>query len=104
LNKVDLVPTSIVTKWIAYLSQYHPTIGFQASINKPYGKLAVMNVLKQYSNVFHGKKNISVGMVGFPNVGKSSIINTLRNKKVCSSAPVAGETKIWQYVTLTKNI
>ncbi|VDM52818.1 unnamed protein product, partial [Angiostrongylus costaricensis] len=37
---------------------------------------------------------ISVGFIGYPNVGKSSIINTLRKKKVCKTAPIAGETKV----------
>ena len=40
------------------------------------------------------KKQISVGFIGYPNVGKSSIINTLRAKKVCKVAPIAGETKV----------
>lgn len=43
-------------------------------------------------------------MVGYPNTGKSSIINTLRKKKVCVVAPIAGETKVWQYITLMKRI
>ncbi len=29
------------------------------------------------------KKHLSVGFFGYPNVGKSSIINTLRKKRVC---------------------
>jgi nuclear GTP-binding protein len=43
-------------------------------------------------------------MVGYPNVGKSSVINALKSKVVCKSAPVPGETKIWQYVSLTKRM
>jgi nuclear GTP-binding protein len=39
-----------------------------------------------------------------PNVGKSSIINTLRKKKVCTVAPIPGETKVWQYISLMKRI
>ena len=42
--------------------------------------------------------------MGYPNVGKSSVINTLRTKRVCGTAPVPGETKVWQYVTLTKRV
>ena len=42
----------------------------------------------------------SVGVIGYPNVGKSSIINTLRAKKVCNVAPIAGETKV-QKVSLS---
>lgn len=50
------------------------------------------------------RKQISVGLIGYPNTGKSSIINTLRKKKVCTVAPIPGETKVWQYVTLMKRI
>ena len=37
-------------------------------------------------------------------MGKSSVINTLKKKKVCKVAPIPGETKVWQYVTLMKSI
>ena len=50
------------------------------------------------------RKQISVGFIGYPNTGKSSIINTLRRKKVCQVAPIPGETKVWQYITLMKRI
>jgi nuclear GTP-binding protein len=50
------------------------------------------------------KQYISVGLVGYPNVGKSSVINTLRSKKVCNVAPIPGCTKVWQYITLMKRI
>jgi nuclear GTP-binding protein len=50
------------------------------------------------------RKQISVGFIGYPNTGKSSIINTLRRKKVCQVAPIPGETKVWQYITLMNKI
>ena len=37
-------------------------------------------------------------------MGKSSVVNTLKKKKVCKVAPVPGETKVWQYVTLMSRI
>jgi nuclear GTP-binding protein len=43
-------------------------------------------------------------LIGGPNTGKSSIINTLLKKKVCTVAPIPGETKVWQYVSLMKRI
>lgn len=42
--------------------------------------------------------------MGYPNVGKSSVINSLKEKNVCKAAPVPGETRVWQYITLTKRI
>lgn len=32
------------------------------------------------------------------------MINTLRKKAVCKVAPIPGETKVWQYITLFKRI
>ena len=43
-------------------------------------------------------------VTGYPNVGKSSVINTLVKKKSCKVAPIPGETKVWQYITLMKRI
>lgn len=82
----------------------YPTVAFHASITNPFGKSALINLLRQFSKLHTDKKQISVGLVGYPNTGKSSIINTLKSKKVCNVAPVPGETKVWQYITLMKRI
>lgn len=60
--------------------------------------------MRQFSVLHSDRKQISVGLIGGPNTGKSSIINTLLKKKVCTVAPIPGETKVWQYVTLMKRI
>jgi nuclear GTP-binding protein len=64
----------------------------------------LLNLLRQFSKLHGDKKQISVGMVGYPNTGKSSLINTMKEKKVCNVAPVPGETKVWQYVRLMKRV
>ncbi|KAG9378489.1 Nucleolar GTP-binding protein 2 [Pyrenophora tritici-repentis] len=79
-------------------------LAFHASINNSFGKGSLIALLRQFSSLHSDRKQISVGMVGYPNTGKSSIINTLRKKKVCVVAPIAGETKVWQYITLMKRI
>lgn len=61
-------------------------------------------MLRQFSSLHSDRKQISIGFIGYPNTGKSSIINTLRRKKVCQVAPIPGETKVWQYITLMKKI
>jgi len=104
LNKCDLVPNWCVRKWIAVLGATAPTLAFRASVTKAFGKGALIDVLRQYAKLHGDAKQISVGVVGYPNVGKSSVINALRAKAVCKAAPVPGETKVWQYVTLTKRV
>ncbi len=60
--------------------------------------------MRQFDSLHRDKKTISIGFIGYPNVGKSSIINTLKKRAVCKAAPIPGETKVWQYVSLTKRI
>ncbi|XP_042953584.1 nuclear/nucleolar GTPase 2-like [Carya illinoinensis] len=104
LNKCDLIPAWATKGWLRVLSKEYPTLAFHASINKSFGKGSLLSVLRQFARLKSDKQAISVGFVGYPNVGKSSVINTLRTKNVCKVAPIPGETKVWQYITLTKRI
>ncbi|KAL6045209.1 Guanine nucleotide-binding protein-like 1 [Balamuthia mandrillaris] len=47
---------------------------------------------------------VTVGMVGHPNVGKSSLINGLVGRKVVSTSSTPGHTKFLQTIFLTKDI
>lgn len=104
LNKIDLVPNWVAKRWIGELSQIRPTIAFHASMTHAFGKGALISLLRQFGKLNSDKKQISVGVIGYPNVGKSSVINTLISKASCKVAPIPGETKIWQYITLFRNI
>ncbi|KAG4305055.1 hypothetical protein PORY_001730 [Pneumocystis oryctolagi] len=104
LNKCDLIPTWCTRQWIKQLSKEYPTLAFHASINNPFGKGSLIQLLRQFSVLHSDKRQISVGFIGYPNTGKSSVINTLKSKKVCNVAPIPGETKVWQYIRMTSKI
>lgn len=104
LNKIDLVPNWVAKRWMGELAKERPTIAFHASLTQAFGKGALISLLRQFGKLHEEKKQISVGVIGYPNVGKSSVINTLISKKSCKVAPIPGETKIWQYITLFKRI
>jgi len=104
LNKIDLVPTWVTKRWIRYLSESAPTLAFHASITNSFGKGALIQLLRQFQCLHPEKQHLSVGFFGYPNVGKSCIINTLVKKKSCKVAPIPGETKVWQYVLLFSKI
>ncbi|KAG2022620.1 GTP-binding protein, variant 2 [Coprinopsis cinerea AmutBmut pab1-1] len=104
INKCDLVPNWVTARYIQHLTPRYPTIAFHASPNNSFGKGTLIQLLRQFAQLHSDKKQISVGFIGYPNVGKSSVINTLKSGKVCRVAPIPGETKVWQYITLTRRI
>jgi len=68
------------------------------------GAETLLQLLKNYSRSSDIKKNISVGIIGFPNVGKSSLINSLKRSKAVSVGAKPGVTRTVTEVTLDKNI
>jgi ribosome biogenesis GTPase A len=103
-TKNKQVPAWVTKRWLHALSREYPTLAFHASLTHAFGRGALLSLLRQLARLRSDKQAISVGFVGYPNVGKSSVINALRAKTVCKSAPVPGETKVWQYVALTKRV
>lgn len=105
INKCDLVPKWVVEKAVRRLSRERPTLAFRASTeNNAFGIDQLIALLRQFQILHKDHAHLCVGLVGYPNVGKSSVINALRREKVCPVAPVPGETKVWRYVALTKKI
>ncbi|KAK1829477.1 NUC091 domain-containing protein [Podospora conica] len=104
LNKIDLVPSKTAAAWIRVLQKDHPTCAMRASMKNPFGRGSLIDLLRQFSILHKDRKQISVGLIGYPNIGKSSIINALKGKAVTKVAPIPGETKVWQYVTLMRRI
>ncbi|NXC23467.1 GNL3 protein, partial [Campylorhamphus procurvoides] len=122
LNKIDLVPKDNLEKWLNYLKKEFPTVAFKSATlmkdktmeqftkrrarvdlsktSQCFGSKCLLKLLQE-----HGKtqnKAIQVGVVGFPNVGKSSIINSLKGVRACNVSIARGVTKSVQIVHIDK--
>lgn len=102
LNKIDLVPPQALKGWLTYLRRYHPTIPLRASPPASNAKIfdhkaltqkatseTLLRALKAYSTEQNLKRAITVGVAGYPNVGKSSVINALVSCLGRKNAPAA---------------
>jgi hypothetical protein len=58
----------VTRRWVRLLSAQYPTLAFHASITNPFGKGALIQLLRQFGVLHQDKKQISVGFVGYPNV------------------------------------
>lgn len=128
LNKVDLIPRPNAEQWLKYLRNEFPTILFKASTQSQKSNLArsksnillveddllktsrcfggddLLKLLNKYCHNKDIKTSISVGVVGMPNVGKSSLINSLKRTHVCNVGAMPGLTRNMQSISLDKHI
>jgi nuclear GTP-binding protein len=118
LNKIDLVPPGVLKAWMTHLRRSFPTIPLRASNPAPNAKTfdhkaltvkgtseTLFRALKSYAQSKQLKRSISVGVIGYPNVGKSSVINALTARlgaraPACAVGAEAGVTTGMQEVKL----
>lgn len=111
LNKSDLAEEKETTKWVEYYKKNDiKAIVADSNLGK-----GIKETLKQIEKIMEEdmqkaaakgriKKNIRVMILGIPNVGKSSFINRLCNKKSTVVGNRPGVTRQKQWVRISNNI
>ncbi|KAH9259076.1 hypothetical protein BASA81_002696 [Batrachochytrium salamandrivorans] len=114
LNKSDLIPEAALLEWIAHLKRAKipncvGVLPFAANVQKQRNFLKRVPgaelLIKHLKMLNRGLKTIMVvGVVGVPNVGKSSVVNSLKLSKAVISSAQAGSTKQNQRVLIDSKL
>jgi len=101
MNKADLVPK----EWAEEYKRKSeiPVVFISARERKGTGILR-KELKKLAKPLLEEKEKVKVALIGYPNVGKSTIINTLKGKRAVGTAPIPGYTKGKQLIRLSKKI
>lgn len=90
INKSDLVPKGIIELWKKRFEREYPTVFISARFRLGTGVLR--KVIYRIANKKE-KEDISVAVIGYPNVGKSALINILKGYHSAPTGAKPGLTK-----------
>ena len=74
------------------------------SSSKAVGCEKLLELIKNYSKSNGVTTSVTVGVIGYPNVGKSSLINSMKRSKSCTVSSVSGTTKCLQEVAIDSKV
>ncbi len=100
LNKCDLVSKVTIERTKSRLSQIAPTV-FVSSKNR-FGATMLKHKILETAGI--KGRDILVGSLGYPNTGKSSVINSVAGKHKAGTSPISGHTKGVQLVSAGSRI
>ena len=100
INKCDLIEKEEAER---QKKRLRPSVFVSA--NKRLGTTMLLHeILRQAREISGRTDKVLVGVLGYPNTGKSSVINSLAGRSSAKSSPISGFTKAMQLIKLTKNI
>ena len=111
LNKYDLADPNLNKAWEAYYrSKGWSVVLYNSTNNKELRKLdnaiaeASKEIVERYKKRGLINRTIKAMIVGIPNVGKSTLINSIVKRKSAKTGNMPGVTKGKQWIRLTGNI
>ena len=100
LNKCDLVPREILERTKSRLSRIAPTVF--VSCKDRLGTTMLLRKILEHTDI--QGRDIQVGVLGYPNTGKSTVINVLAGRHKAKTSSISGYTRGVQLVKACSHI
>ena len=111
LNREDMISETMKKEWSSWFKT-HDEIPFFTNAKEGKGVKAVKKAAQSAESKVNERRRkrgmlpraVRAVVIGFPNVGKSALINRLSNRKIVASARKAGVTRQLQWVRISKEL
>ncbi|KAL7676994.1 hypothetical protein ACOME3_003243 [Neoechinorhynchus agilis] len=105
LNKADLLTNERLSQWIQYFADKVDVLFYSATETDLHDdRILSSSLLIKWMTEQGGNEKVVIGFVGYPNVGKSSTINSLFQKKKVAISATPGKTKYLQTLILNETV
>lgn len=103
MNKADMVPDQIVKKERKKLDKIYPCVSV-SSLKRQGVTLLKKKIFEIAKKRSRRGEFVKVGVIGYPNTGKSSLINVLAGRKKAPTGPRPGQTRSVQWIKMSSDV
>ncbi|MEM6452985.1 MAG: ribosome biogenesis GTPase YlqF [Cyanobacteria bacterium P01_D01_bin.105] len=111
INRVDMIPTEARDQWLRWFKE-NEQVAYYTDANKGKGVGQITRAAQAAGAAMNQRRKargmrprpVRAVVVGFPNVGKSALINRLLKRRVVESARKAGVTRQLRWVRISDEL
>ncbi|MFC0268331.1 ribosome biogenesis GTPase YlqF [Kushneria aurantia] len=104
LSRADLADPELTTRWIAHFDAQEETRAMAVTTTEPRQLKPLYKLCHELAGRVREDRDVRVMVMGIPNVGKSTLINTLAGKKVAKTGNEPAVTKRQQKIRIGQRI
>jgi ribosome biogenesis GTPase A len=111
-NRIDAITSNVKTQWMRWFTEHEDRMAYFTDAQAGKGMVDLLKAAQvageKVNERRHGRgmlpRPVRAVVVGFPNVGKSALINRLLKKRVVASSNKAGITRQLRWIRISDQI
>ena len=104
LSKSDLADSAITEEWLAFFNEQANTSALPIVTSDPKTLLPIARLCQQLGSQVRESRSVKALVIGIPNVGKSTLINSLAGRKIAKVGNEPAVTKRQQRIQVGERL